>query len=151
MCSTLIVNDLRVSYHFVPAKANLDGSQSVKADKQHTQQLLAEANGDPLQTCSHKKAKIASAKLRPFPFLVLTKATNTFLSLSKSTREPCRLTKVMTRAGWLLLLELLLHHGLGGNTSVICAWDPQHVVPTHALPPHHCILQPKPLFQKPNT
>ena len=32
-----------------------------------------------------------------------------------------------------LLLQLPLHHDLGGNACVVCPWDPDGVVPAHAV------------------
>ncbi len=53
-----------------------------------------------------------------------------------SAAEP---TKVMPRQA-LPLGQVFLDHSLGGDASVVCAWQPQHIVATHAPPPHNGVL-----------
>lgn len=49
------------------------------------------------------------------------------------------LTKVMPGQA-LPLSQVLLNDSLGGDTSVVCPRQPQHLVPTHAPPPDHSVL-----------
>ncbi len=50
-----------------------------------------------------------------------------------------RPTKVMSGQPF-PLSQVLLYHSLGGNASVVCPGQPQHVVATHAPPAHHSVL-----------
>ena len=65
-----------------------------------------------------------------------THAEEVCLQHGASAAEP---TKVMSGQA-LPLSQVLLDHSLGGNTSMVCAGQPQHVVATHAPPAHHSVL-----------
>ena len=49
------------------------------------------------------------------------------------------LTKVVSCQAF-PLGQVFLNHSLCGNTSVVCAGQPQHIIAAHAPPPHNSIL-----------
>lgn len=97
------------------------------------------STGKWLQTCAVYPLAISVCSISPAVHYNAVPAGQGICS-SGPAKSYCPPTQVMACDAH-LLLQLLLHHTLCGNASMVSARHPQHVVAAHATPAHNSVLQ----------